>query len=148
LVIEERRKVMQDAIHPLNSLQDPMDRLWSGGRFSEGVVYPAINVWDDGESFHAEAELPGHKIEDVELFVAGSQFQIRGRRAFERREGWAVHRKERASGEYSRVMTFPADIDAGKVQATLKDGVLSVTLPKAPSAKPRKIEVKDHSQQK
>ncbi len=133
---------MTNGIDQLHWLREQVGQLWNGGVAAEAGVYPAINVWDDGESFRAEAELPGFKIEDVELVVAGSQLQIRSRRTFELREGWTVHRQERASGEFSRTATFPAEIDADKVQAALKDGVLSVTLPKAPSAKPRKIEVK------
>lgn len=133
---------MTNGIDQLHWLREQVGQLWHGGVAAQSGVYPTINVWDDGERFHAEAELPGFKIEDVELFVAGSQFQIRGRRTVEPREGWTLHRQERASGEFSRMVVFPSEIDAGNVQAALKDGVLSVTLPKAPSAKPRKIEVK------
>ena len=139
---------MTNEIDQLNWLREQVGHLWNGRVAAEAVVYPTLNVWDDGERFHAEAELPGFKIEDLELSVAGPQFQIRGRRTFEPREGWTVHRQERASGEFSRMVTFPAEIDAGNVQAALKDGLLSVTLPKAPSAKPRKIEVKVIPQQK
>lgn len=139
---------MTNGIDQLNWLRQQVNELWSGGTAGQAGVYPTLNVWDDGERFYAEAELPGFKIEDVELSVAGSQFQIRGRRTFEPREGWTVHRQESASGEFARTVTFPAEIDAGNVQAALKDGVLWVTLPKAPSAKPRKIEVKVLSHQK
>ena len=140
---------MTNGIDQLHWLREQVGQLWNGGVAAEaGVVYPTINVWDDGERFHAEAELPGFKIEDVELLVAGPQFQIRGKRTFEPREGWTLHRRERGSGEFSRTVTFPAEIDAGNVQAALKDGILSVTLPKAPSAKPRKIEIKVLTQQK
>jgi len=139
---------MTNGIDQLHWLREQVGQLWNGGVAAEAGVYPTLNVWDDGERFHAEAELPGFKIEDVELFVAGPQVQIRGRRTFEPREGWTFHRRERASGEFSRTVTFPAEIDADTVQAALKDGILSVTLPKAPSAKPRKIEVKVLTQQK
>ena len=129
---------MQNAIGRLNWL----NQLWNGGIPRPEATYPPLNLWDDGESFHAEAELPGFKIEDIELSVAGCEFQICGKRAIQAKEGWTLHRQERADGEFSRTITFPAEIDADKVQAALRDGVLSVTLPKAPSAKPRKIEVK------
>lgn len=139
---------MTNGIDQLHWLREQMGQLWNGGPAAEAGVYPTINVWDDGERFHTEAELPGFKIEDVELFVAGSQVQIRGKRTVEPREGWILHRQERASGEFVRTVTFPAEIDADHVQAAIKDGILSVTLPKAPSAKPRKIEVKVLSPQK
>lgn len=133
---------MTNGIDQLQWLREQVGQLWNRDVTAEAGAYPTLNAWDDGERFHAEAELPGFKIEDVELFVVGSQLQIRGRRTFEPREGWILHRRERTSGEFSRLVTFPAEIDAENVQAAFKDGVLSVTLPKAPSAKPRKIEVK------
>jgi HSP20 family protein len=133
---------MTNGIDQLHWLREQVGQFRNGGVAAEAGVYPTINVWDDGERFHAEAELPGFKIEDVELFVAGSQLQIRGRRTIEPRAGWTLHRQERASGQFSRMVTLPVELDADNVQAALKDGILSVTLPKAPSAKPRKIEVK------
>lgn len=139
---------MRNGIDQLSWLREQMGQLWNAGAQAAAGVHPTLNLWDDGERFHAEAELPGFKIEEVELSVAGAQFEIRGRRTFEPKKGWTVHRHERASGEFARTVTFPAEIDAANVQAVLKDGVLSVTLPKAPSAKPRKIEVKVLSHQK
>jgi HSP20 family protein len=139
---------MTNGIDQLHWLREQMGQFRNGGAAAEAGGYPTINVWDDGERFRAEVELPGFKIEDVELFVAGSQLQIRARRTFEPREGWTLHRQERASGQFSRMVTLPVELDADKVQAALKDGILSVTLPKAPSAKPRKIEVKVPTPQK
>jgi HSP20 family protein len=133
---------MQDAIDRLNWWKRQVDRLWNGALAAQPAASPALNLWDDGENFHAEAELAGFKIDDIDLAVAGSELQIRGKRESGWKEDWAVHRRERPSGEFSRTITFPAEIDADRVQAALKDGVLRVTLPKAPSAKPRRIEVK------
>lgn len=133
---------MQNAVERLNWFKDQMDQLWNGAVGRPEASYPPLNLWDDGENFHAEAELPGFRIEDIELTVAGAQLRIRGTRAIQAKERWMLHRQERAAGEFSRTITFPAEIDADNVQAALHDGVLSVTLPKAPSARPRKIEVK------
>ena len=71
---------MLDAIERLNWWNQQMDQLWNGALASPEAVYPALNLWDDGENFHAEAELPGFKIEDIDLAVAGCDLQIRGRR--------------------------------------------------------------------
>ena len=131
-----------DVIDRLAWWNDQVDQLWNGAWGSPTARYPALGVWDDGENFQLEAELPGFKIEDMDLAVAGSELQIRGRRETPSGKDWAVHRQERPSGEFSRTITLPAPIDAERVQAALKDGVLRVTLPKAPSAKPRKIDVK------
>ena len=133
---------MLDAIERLNWWNQQMDQLWNGALPAPQAAYPALNLWDDGENFHAEAELPGFKIEDIDLAVAGCDLQIRGNSKTPSGKDWAVHRQERPCGEFSRTIKFPAEIDADRVQAALKDGVLRVTLPKAPTAKPRKIEVK------
>jgi HSP20 family protein len=133
---------MLDAIDRLNWFKHQVDQLWNGALAAQSPAYPALNLWDDCENFHAEAELAGFKIEDIDLAVAGSELQIRGKREIPAAADWAVHRQERPSGEFARTIAFPAEIDAERVQAALKDGVLSITLPKAPTAKPRKIEVK------
>jgi HSP20 family protein len=133
---------MLDAIDRLNWWNRQMNQLWNGTLAARPAAYPALNLWDDGENFHAEAELPGFRIEDIDLAVAGSELQIRGRRAIPAGKDWAVHRQERPSGEFARAIPFPAEIDADRVEAALNDGVLHITLPKAPTAKPRKIDVK------
>ena len=133
---------MLDAIDRLNWWKHQVDQLWNGPWAAQSAAYPAINLWDDGENFRAEAELPGYTIEDIDLAVAGPELRIRGQRHAAPSKDWAVHRQERPSGEFSRTLRFPTDIDADRVGAALKDGVLSITLPKAPRAKPRKIEVK------
>lgn len=133
---------MLEAIDRLNWFKDQMDQLWSGALTAASAASPALNLWDDGEKFYAEAELPGFKIEDIDLAVAGSELHLRGKRQATSGKDWVVRRQERACGEFSRTVTFPAAIDADHVQASLKDGVLSITLPKAPTAKPRKIDVK------
>jgi HSP20 family protein len=66
---------------------------------------------------------------------------LKVRRPEPQREGATYHRQERPVGEFSRLLRLPVEIDAGRVQADLRDGVLTITLPKAESAKPRKIAV-------
>jgi HSP20 family protein len=137
--------------HPLNQLRDEMDRVFEN--FSEGFpgrsfgwraapTYPALNIWEDEHSLYAEAELPGLKMEDLELLVVGNELTVKGQRKDEQPEGTTYHRRERGVGSFSRVVRLPIDIDADKVEATLKDGVLLITLPKAEKAKPRKVQVK------
>ena len=139
-----------NGLHPLDQLRGQMDRLmgdffgpagsrygsWSGER-----SFPAINVWEVGDDLYAEAEVPGVKSEDVDVSVVGGDLTIRGRRGEAPEEGTAVHRRERGRGEFTRVLRLPIDVDAAKVEATLKDGVLLVKLPKSEAAKPRKIKV-------
>jgi len=131
-----------------NQLRREMDDLFSGvfGDMFDGwrsaPGFPAVNLWEDAECLYAEAELPGMSMEDVEVFVTGDELHVKGCRKAPRDEGLTYHRRERGTGEFSRVVTLPYEVNADKVDATLKDGVLMIVLPKAESARPRKITVK------
>ena len=95
------------------------------------------------DNFYAEAEVPGLGMDDLEVFVVGNELTIKGRWNAERDDDQRVfHRRERERGDFTRVLTLPVEIDAEKVGAVLKDGVLTVTLPKAETARTRKIAVK------
>ena len=104
--------------------------------------YPAIVAWDDPHALYIEAELPGFKIEDLAITFSAGELTIQGKRAETRPEGAALHRRERPTGAFSRTLRVATEIDASKVSATLVNGVLTVTMPKAEAAKPRKIDVK------
>lgn len=138
--------------NPVRLLRGEFDRLFSdfaGGRaFPDpfGVLgrrpFPAVNAWEDHKAVYAEAELPGLTMEDIEVLVMGDELTIKGERKDTEKEGVTYHRRERGLGTFSRVLRLPIQIDAEKVEATLRDGVLTVKLPKAQSALPRKIELK------
>jgi HSP20 family protein len=107
------------------------------------VTYPPVNTWEDGDNVHAEAELPGMDLKDLEIYVTGgNQLTLKGeRKPWMRGEGvW--HRQERGFGPFSRVLTLPVDVDADKVGARFHNGVLTVTMPKSEKARPRKITVR------
>lgn len=104
--------------------------------------FPALNVWEDGDNLVAEAEVPGLKLEDIELLALGNELKIKGRRPEVREPNVAVHRMERSAGEFARTITLPVEIDSNKVEATLRDGILTIMLPKAEPSKVRKIPVK------
>jgi len=140
--------------YPVHQFRDEMDRLVSnffgpqtnGGNAPSrwGVApagFPALNVWEDGDTLYVEAELPGVKSEDIDVSVVGSDLTIRGHRNAQTAEGVAYHRQERAIGEFARVLRMPAEVDSAKVEASLSNGVLLLKLPKAEAAKPKKIKV-------
>jgi HSP20 family protein len=107
------------------------------------VTYPALNVWEDAEAVFAEAELPGLKLEDVEIYVTGSdQLTIKGKREPAKRSPAVWHRQERGFGSFQRTVTLPLPVEADRVEARLENGVLTIRMPKAEAAKPRKIPVK------
>lgn len=114
---------------------------WNGDREAPAAS-PALNLWEDAQNVHVEAEMPGVKIEQIEISVSGDQLTLRGERKLEEKSGITCHRRERDFGTFTRVVRLPAPIDAGRVEASLKNGVLTITLPKSEHAKPRRIEVK------
>ncbi len=105
--------------------------------------FPAVNVWEDDENLYAEAEVPGLSMNDLEILVVGNEVTIKGRRNTPADENVAYHRQERGAGEFARVLTLPVNVNADRVEAVLKDGILMLTLPKAEEAKPRKINIRN-----
>jgi HSP20 family protein len=138
---------------PAYQLRNEVDRLvhdffhptgggFSGGRTGAVPVFPPLNAWENTDTTFIEAELPGVKSEDLEISVEGNLLTIRGRRNEETAEGMVYHRQERGIGEFTRVLRLNADVNPAGVEATLKAGVLLVKLPRAESAKPKKIQVR------
>lgn len=131
-----------------NRLQNEMDRMLE--RFAVNLprtfghqVFPALNLWEDQEKVWVEAELPGFELGDLEIYVnGGKQLTIKGERKRLSQEGGVWHRQERSCGAFERSVELPHDVDSDKVTAELKQGVLTISLPKREEAKPRRIEVK------
>lgn len=135
--------------NPLSELRREMDRLFDNlgmgvtrSPFMARAAYPAMNVLDAGDAIRVEAELPGVSKDDLEVFAVGNELTVKGRRKPLEGDNLTYHRQERDAGEFTRVMTLPFEVDADNVEAVLKDGVLMVRLPKAETAKPRRIAVK------
>lgn len=109
---------------------------------SSGQTLPPVNCWEDEGSLFVECELPGVSMDQLELTVVGRDLTIKGERKRRPVEGATFHRQERGMGFFHRVVRLPVEVAGDKVRAELRLGVLTVTLPKAPEARPRKIEVK------
>jgi HSP20 family protein len=124
-------------------MQNEMNRLfdrWGGdGSFS----FPAVNIREEDEALHVEAELPGMNLENLEIFVTGnSQLTIKGERKPPLPTNATQHRQERPFGKFVRTLALPFPVDDTKVEARLENGVLTIQLPKHEAARPRKIPVK------
>jgi HSP20 family protein len=139
--------------HPfaeLDRMSRQMDRLASAvfGRpampwmAAAAKVFPAVNLTEDNDKYYVRAELPGIKADALEIEVQNRSLTIAGERTIES-EGETVryHRREREAGKFSRIISLPGDIDAGKVDAKMVDGMLTVAIAKLESSKPRKITV-------
>jgi HSP20 family protein len=133
--------------HPIYQLRDEMDRLLSGVLPSSPLGVwarregPAVNAWEEDDALKVEMEVPGVKNENLDISVVENELVIRVELPEHEEEGVTYHRRERPVGSFSRRIPLPFEVDADKVAAELSQGVLRVTLPKAPSAKPRKIAV-------
>lgn len=134
-----------DPRHDLSGLQRQLDALFSDltrPRRARLARDPAFDVFDDGEHFRLVADLPGVKVEDLEVEATEDGLAVRGTRKVEAPEGFSVHRREREGLRLARSFTFPTKIDPDKVEATLEQGVLTITLAKRADAKPRSITVR------
>jgi HSP20 family protein len=111
--------------------------------FAAESGFPALDTWEDNKGYHVEAELPGFEENDIEISVLGNELRIGGSREAQKEEGEKTwHRRERYLGSFSRAVSFPVDVESGKVEARYENGLLRISLPKAETALPRKVEVK------
>jgi HSP20 family protein len=131
-------------------LKREMDRLFD--RFFEspwtelpalGEWTPALDVTEGKDALTVKAELPGVDIKDVGVSLEGDMLTIKGEKEQKKEEkDERQHRVERTWGAFMRSVRLPAPVDGGKVTATFKNGVITITLPKAPGAKGTTIPVK------
>ena len=104
---------------------------------------PLVDVEESPEGYLVRAELPGTKLEDIKITVADNALSIRGeKRREEEKKGTTSHRVERVYGSFERSFSLGHAVAADKIEATYRDGVLEVSIPKAEEAKAREIQVK------
>lgn len=104
--------------------------------------FPRTNLIDTGSALVLEADLPGLSDKDVSVTLNQDVLTVSGERKTEVPEGYGVHRRERLPLRFSRSYALPSKIDPEKTQAVMKDGVLTITLEKAPELRPREISVR------
>lgn len=127
---------------PHAQLRRELDRLF--GEFERGVTQEStvLSFQDQGTSFVLRADVPGLTQDDFQISLAGNTLTLQGERKVAAPEGYTVHRRERSAVRFARSLELPARVEADKVTAELKNGVLTVTLPKAAEVQPRQIAVK------
>ena len=120
-----------------------LDSLFEGrGEAANGEWAPAMDVSERDGEVVVKAEIPGMNREDIRVSVKEDVLTISGeKKREEREEGENWHRVERTYGSFKRVLTLPS-VDSEKIEATYRDGVLEIRLPKHESAKPREIPIK------
>lgn len=136
-----------NGIQSINRLRNEMDRLFGTLLQNQpfeapGAAFPPMNVWEDSENLYLEAELPGLKMDDLDITLNANELTITAERKPVQQENVAFHRRERGVGRFSRLVRLPSVVNSEKCEARLVNGVLTLTLPKAEEAKPRKIAIK------
>jgi HSP20 family protein len=132
-------------LHEMSSVGDEFAALYNrvAGQDAQATPFP-LNVWHDENAVYVEGDLPGVKADALDVTVTGGdRLSIRAERpAPEKAEGTTWLRAERSAGSYARIIGLPVLVDAEKVEASLVNGVLKVTLPKIAAVKPRTVPVK------
>lgn len=111
------------------------------GAQPEPTVSPRHEITETPEAYGLTVELPGVAKDGLDLSIDHEQIRVVGRRAWRKPEGWTVLHRESRDAAFELVLDHGRAIDAEKVRAELRDGVLRVSLPKAEALKPRKISV-------
>lgn len=125
----------------MNRLFNDFDR--SYGDFTLEVQGgPKTNLYDTGDKLRVLAIVPGISKEELSIRIQGNYLELSGNRKVETPEGYKAHRMERATTSFTRSFTLPVEVDAERAEATLKDGILILELPKAEAARPRQISIK------
>ena len=136
----------------MNQLRTYIDRVFDdafAGRISGGAAlpphagtWPRANLVDAGSSLILTAEVPGLSENDVKVTLNQDVLTISGERKVEPPEGYSAHRQERATVSFSRSIALPSRVNTDRTNASVKDGVLTVTLEKAADSMPRQIAIK------
>lgn len=147
-LMNRRNQGVRQPGRELNRLQDEINSLfnfddwdWAPGLFDRNIA-PALDMVENNDDFVVTADLPGVSRDNVDLSVADNVLTIKGDKQGEQEDGNGnYYRKESWEGSFQRTVSLPQGVDADKVKAEMKDGVLTITLPKREEAKPRKISV-------
>jgi HSP20 family protein len=136
-----------DPINALLNLQHNLDRVFDNplgldlGLSGRGV-FPAVNVFSDRDGYVVRMEIPGVSPEQINIESHGRTLTLSGKRESGAPQGGSFHRRERNSGQFSRSLQLPADLELSRAEASYKHGMLTVRIPKKEEAKPRQITVK------
>jgi HSP20 family protein len=126
-------------------MNDLFDENFGRSWATSGQWYPAVDILEDKDSYVIRAELPGMKKEDFSLEVKDGTLTLTGERKSEKPADGVVYRHaERVDGKFVRSFTLPETVKQDGIQASYRDGILEIRVPKAEEVKPRQIEVTVH----
>ena len=130
----------------IDRLRREMNQLYQGlaassNHSARSIVFPAVNLTQDPKHYFIRAELPGMTADDIDITATGKTITIAGERRILEEKEVKYHRRGRESGRFSRALGLPGDIDVAGISASMKDGVLTIVIPKSEKARPRQITV-------
>lgn len=136
-----------DPFELVTDLQDDMNRLFSsslrrGTPGTLGEFLPSLEVQEDENQFNLHLDIPGMERKDLDISVTGNTLTIKGeRKTEEKKKEKGYFYSERRYGSFQRSIELPSEVDADKIAANYKDGVLEVLVPKSEKSKPKQIKV-------
>lgn len=134
-----------DALDTLLTIQKAVEATRGSDYFGLGTTsrgsFPSINLFQKGDDAILTAEIPGVKKEDIKLEIKDNLIRVSGERKITYPEKSSVHRVERKNLKFDRSIKLPSRVELDEVKADYSDGVLTVTLPRAKSDKPKKISI-------
>src|SRR5690349_11699921 len=134
-----------DPFETLMQLQQALDSFrtssWLSTSTSGTGGYPPLNLFSKGDDIVIVAEAPGLKKDELDIQVKGRTIQIAGVKSVVYGDRVSLHRRERTVGRFSRSLNLPVEIDADKIKAEYRDGMLAIFLPRAEQDKPRAIKI-------
>lgn len=144
---------LENTLTVFEELRRRMDRLWDDfdsaqgtgalpATSSAGSTWPLINLYDAESNLVLTADIPGVSEKNLQINIGNGTLSVSGDRKGDAPEGYSVHRQERGAVRFARSVSLPCNIEGERTTATVKDGVLTVTMPKAPEARPRQIAVR------
>ena len=137
-----------DVINMQREINKMFDNFFRGGTLEDGslgssVWTPAVDVEERDDEYQVKVELPGVNKDDVKITMQDNVLTIRGEKKQEKEsKNSNYHRVERSYGSFQRSFTLPTSVKHDKIEASYKEGILTIGLPKAEDAKPKQIEVK------
>jgi HSP20 family protein len=132
---------LPDVARMRQEMESLMDRL-AGATGDAGMgVFPPMNIAQDEDHYYVRALIPGMDASQLGVSVVNQTVTVSGMRQSTEESGVSYHRKERPEGAFSRSVTLPSAFDGTSVEAKYVDGILTLTLPKPASAKPRRVPV-------
>lgn len=147
-IVRFKNRDLYDPWTEFKSLQEEINDLFDIDRFPtttglfDRSVSPAIDVVEGDHEFTVTCELPGLEHKDIDVSIAANVLTVKGEKKNERKEKKGkYYKKESWSGSFQRTLPLPTSVSADKIAAELKDGILTITLPKKEEAKPKQISV-------